>query len=86
MRSNAAQLRTDETVYVGIDLHRQRWHVTIRTEGVELFSASIPGTWEGLCLKSQGVLNNLRLEAGTRRAPRRLFVPTQRCHILFGSP
>ena len=48
MRSNAAQLRTDETIYVGIDLHRQRWHVTIRTEGVELFSASIPGTWEAL--------------------------------------
>ena len=48
MRSNAAQLRTDETVYVGIDLHRRRWHVTIRTTDVELFSASIPGTWEAL--------------------------------------
>src|SRR5689334_9453817 len=48
MRSNTAQLHADEIVYVGIDLHRQRWHVTIRTTDIELFSASIPGTWEAL--------------------------------------
>jgi transposase len=48
MRSNAAQLPSDEIVYLGIDLHRKRWHVTIRTTGVELFSAGIPGTWEAL--------------------------------------
>jgi transposase len=48
MRSNAAQLHTNEIVYVGIDLHRQRWHVTLRTTEIELFSASIPGTWEAL--------------------------------------
>jgi transposase len=48
MRSNTAQLHADEIVYVGIDLHRQRWHGTIRTTDIELFSASIPGTWEAL--------------------------------------
>jgi transposase len=48
MRSNVAQLHADESVYVGIDLHRQRWHITIRTNDTELFSASIPGTWEAL--------------------------------------
>jgi hypothetical protein len=39
---------TDEELFVGIDLHKHRWHVTIRTFDVELFSASIPGTWEAL--------------------------------------
>jgi transposase len=37
-----------EDLFVGIDLHKQRWHVTIRTRDVELFSASLPGTWESL--------------------------------------
>ena len=37
-----------EELFVGIDLHKQRWHVTIRTFDVEVFSASIPGTWEAL--------------------------------------
>jgi hypothetical protein len=40
---------TDEELFVGIDLHKHRWHVTIRTFDVELFSASIPGNWEALC-------------------------------------
>jgi transposase len=39
---------TDEELFVGIDLHKHRWYVTIRTFDVELFSASIPGTWEAL--------------------------------------
>jgi transposase len=35
-------------LFVGIDLHRLRWQVTIRTDDVELFSGSIPGRWEAL--------------------------------------
>jgi transposase len=35
-------------IFVGIDLHRLQWHVTIRTEDVELFAGSIPGNWESL--------------------------------------
>jgi len=38
----------DEELFVGIDLHKHRWHVTIRAVDLELFSASIPGTWEAL--------------------------------------
>jgi transposase len=38
-----------EDLFVGIDLHKLRWHVTIRTVDVELFSGSIPGTWDALC-------------------------------------
>jgi transposase len=37
-----------KSVFVGIDLHQVQWHVTIRTEDVELFSGSIPGCWEAL--------------------------------------
>lgn len=35
-------------LFAGIDLHLRSWHVTIRTEDVELVSVSIPGTWEAL--------------------------------------
>jgi nucleoside-diphosphate-sugar epimerase len=37
-----------KSLFVGIDLHQLQWHVTIRTEDVELFSGSIPGNWEAL--------------------------------------
>jgi len=35
-------------LYVGIDLHRLTWHVTIRSEDHELFSGSVPGKWDVL--------------------------------------
>ena len=35
-------------LFVGIDLHQIHWHVTVRTEDVEVFSGTIPGTWEAL--------------------------------------
>ena len=34
-----------EELFVGIDIHKRTWHVTIRTDEVELFSGSIPGKW-----------------------------------------
>ena len=37
-----------EELFVGIDLHKLRWHVTIRTADVEIFSNSIAGRWEEL--------------------------------------
>jgi transposase len=35
-------------IFIGIDVHKIQWHITIRTEDVELFSGSIPGKWEAL--------------------------------------
>ena len=35
-----------EELFVGIDLHKLRWHVTIRTADIEIFSCSISGTWQ----------------------------------------
>ncbi len=32
-----------KSVFVGVDLHRFKWHVTLRTEDQELFSGTIPG-------------------------------------------
>jgi transposase len=37
-----------EDLFIGIDLHKQRWHVTNRTFDEEVFSGGIPGTWEAL--------------------------------------
>jgi hypothetical protein len=36
------------TIFVGVDLHRLSWHVTVRTEDQELFSGTLPGHWEAL--------------------------------------
>lgn len=35
-------------IFVGVDLHRHRWHVTVRDGEDELFSGGIPGGWEAL--------------------------------------
>ena len=37
-----------EQIFIGIDLHKIQWHVTIRSEEVELFNGSIPGNWDAL--------------------------------------
>jgi transposase len=48
-------------VFVGVDLHKQQWHVTMRTEEQEVFSGSIPSRWEALekllnwCKEAQSV-------------------------------
>lgn len=42
------KLDKDETVFIGIDLHKRTWHVTIRTFDIELFSGSIKGVWDKL--------------------------------------
>ncbi len=39
---------TGEELFVGIDLHKHRWHVTIRTADVDIFSSSIAGSWQEL--------------------------------------
>ena len=41
------------TIFVGIDLHKRRWHITIMSKEVELCSMNIAGTWESL----QKILN-----------------------------
>ena len=40
MRRPKHPVTRGEVLFVGIDLHKHRWHVTIRTFDIELFSAS----------------------------------------------
>jgi transposase len=47
MKSMTKQIQNEE-LFVGIDLHKLRWHVTIRTADVEIFSNSIAGRWQEL--------------------------------------
>ena len=47
MKSINKQVQGEE-LFVGIDLHKHRWHVTIRTADVEIFSNSIAGRWQEL--------------------------------------
>ena len=47
MKSIHKQIQGEE-LFVGIDLHKRRWHVTIRTLDLEVFSSSIVGRWEDL--------------------------------------
>ena len=47
MKSMGKQLQGEE-LFVGIDLHKHRWHVTIRAADVEIFSSSIAGRWQEL--------------------------------------
>jgi transposase len=48
MRRFNRQKVTGEDLFVGIDLHKTGWHVTICSADVELFCSSIPGEWEAL--------------------------------------
>jgi transposase len=47
MKSINKQVQGEE-LFVGIDLHKHRWHVTVRTADVEIFSSSIAGRWQEL--------------------------------------
>ena len=48
MKCKREEIIQGEDVFVGIDLHKRTWHITIRTIDLVVFSASIPGKWEAL--------------------------------------
>jgi hypothetical protein len=48
MKKARKELQPGERIFVGIDFHNNKWHVTVRTSELELFSVSIPGKWEAL--------------------------------------
>ena len=39
---------TGEAIYMGLDLHRKSWHLTVRTQHQELKKMSMPPQWEAL--------------------------------------
>ncbi|MFC1579678.1 IS110 family transposase [Thermodesulfobacteriota bacterium] len=56
MEKHKEDVRSGEETFVGIDLHKRTWHVTIRSSEIELFSGSIPSNWQTLC----GLLDRYR--------------------------
>jgi transposase len=48
MKNFHKKLEKGEEVFVGMDIHKKRWHLTIRTADIELFSGNIPGKWPAL--------------------------------------
>jgi transposase len=48
MEAYRRRVEEGKAVFVGVDLHRFKWHVTVRAEGEELFSGTIPVHWEAL--------------------------------------
>ncbi|WP_447982971.1 IS110 family transposase [Nitrospira sp. Nam74] len=48
MATKKKQQDVGQVLFVGIDLHRKNWHVTVRTTEVELFHGTIPGRWDAL--------------------------------------
>ena len=37
-----------KTVYIGIDVHKENWQTTVRTDGEEIFNGRIPGDYHSL--------------------------------------
>ena len=50
MKRNSKALEPGEALFIGVDLHKLTWHVTVRTVDVEVWAGSIPGRWEALRL------------------------------------
>jgi len=48
MEQDRSSGKEGETVFVGADLHRFKWQVTVRTEDRDLFCGTVPGIWEAL--------------------------------------
>jgi transposase len=48
MKRYTKRVREGMTIYVGIDMHKQAWYVTIVDETDEIWHGNIPGEWEAL--------------------------------------
>jgi len=48
MKRQRKETKSGEDLFVGIDIHKRTWHVTVQTVDIELFCGSIPGKWEAL--------------------------------------
>jgi len=63
-----AQAVRGKDVYVGIDVHKENWHVTIRSDGEERFNGRIPGKYQSL----KSILHRYRecrVTVATKQAP-----------------
>jgi len=49
MKNRSEQVTAlSETIYMGLDVHRKSWHLTVRTQEQELAKSTIPPQWDAL--------------------------------------
>ena len=48
VEQTARKVISAKEVYVGIDVHKESWHVTVRSDGEERFNGRIPGQHHSL--------------------------------------
>jgi transposase len=46
--TESMKVLSDKRVYIGIDVHKDSWHVTARTDGEEVFNGRIPASYHSL--------------------------------------
>ncbi len=46
--TESVNVLSGKKVYVGIDVHKESWHVTVRSEGEEVFSGRTPASYHSL--------------------------------------
>lgn len=65
--TESVQSLSDKTVYIGIDVHKESWHVTARADGEEIFNGRIPASYHSLMKlreRFQGCQVRVAYEAG----------------------
>jgi hypothetical protein len=45
---NKKVLVRGKEVFIGVDVHKESWHVTARAEGEEVFHGGIPGQYQAI--------------------------------------
>ncbi len=48
MKEYSSETAGDEAIYMGVDVHRKSWHLTVRTQDRELKKINMPPQWEVL--------------------------------------
>lgn len=46
--TGSMKVLSNKRVYIGIDVHKESWHVTARTVGEEVFNGLIPAVYHSL--------------------------------------
>jgi transposase len=59
---------SNKKVYIGIDVHKESWHVTARADGEEVFNGRIPGSYRSL-KKLLERFENCRLKVAYEAGP-----------------
>ena len=48
MKKYSTEAATGEAIYMGLDVHRKSWHLTVRTQQQELKKMTLPPQWQAL--------------------------------------